>query len=160
LNPILQKILAATGLTRRGELTQATQTIQKALAEAGIAAGPGSARAEVPTSAKPEPADVLDGLVREIDVIPVDIAAADLGAAPADRGGGGVVDDEATPADAPPDPVARRTPRFSKAPTPPPRARAASSCSSRPASRAVPCRSWSCCMAAPRTRTTSPPARA
>ena len=111
MNPILQKILAATGLTRRGDLTQATQTIQRALAEAGIAAGPGPQRSEAPTSPKPEPVDVLDGLVREVDVIPVDIEAADLGAAPA-----GVVvdDDQATPADAPSDPGARRTPRFSE----------------------------------------------
>ena len=71
MNSFLQKILAATGMTRRGELAEATAAIQQALAEATPAAPP-------PTVAPAPPrddGDVLDGLVREIDVIaPEDIA--------------------------------------------------------------------------------------
>lgn len=66
LNPLLQKILAATGLTRRGDLVEATQAIQRALHEHGTAA---RAEATVPmasASARMESADVLDGLVREV----------------------------------------------------------------------------------------------
>ena len=70
MNPILQKILAATGLTRRGELVEATETIQRALSQAGLADMPRSARAEAPTSPEIDEGDVLDGLVREVDVIP------------------------------------------------------------------------------------------
>jgi len=72
LNPFLQKILAATGLTRRGELGQATHVIQRALAESSVATVAGHPEVEVPTSPIGESADVLDGLVREIDVIPAD----------------------------------------------------------------------------------------
>ena len=43
VNPILQKILAATGLTRRGELVEATETIQRALSRATARRLPASA---------------------------------------------------------------------------------------------------------------------
>ena len=71
MNPILQKLLAATGLTRRGDLVAATEAIQRTLAEATVSAPPGQFGAEAPTSKAPED-NVLDGLVREIDVIPVE----------------------------------------------------------------------------------------
>ena len=71
MNPILQKLLAATGLTRRGDLVAATEAIQRTLAEATVSAPPGPFGAEAPTSKAPED-NVLDGLVREIDVIPVE----------------------------------------------------------------------------------------
>jgi hypothetical protein len=71
VNPILQKLLAATGLTRRGDLVAATEAIQRTLAEATVSAPPGPFGAEAPTSKAPED-NVLDGLVREIDVIPVE----------------------------------------------------------------------------------------
>ena len=66
LNPLLQKILSATGLTRRGDLVEATQAIQRALH-----GEPTSPRASAPTSNGSTPAasssaEVLDGLVREI----------------------------------------------------------------------------------------------
>ena len=66
MNPLLQKILAATGLTRRGDLVEATQAIQRALR-----AEPTTSRATAPssngsTSAAGAVAEVLDGLVREV----------------------------------------------------------------------------------------------
>ncbi len=73
MNPLLQKILAATGLTRRGDLVEATQAIQRALH--GERAAPRTSapapRSSAPTSngstsAAGTSADVLDGLVREI----------------------------------------------------------------------------------------------
>jgi hypothetical protein len=77
LNSFLKKILAATGLTRRGELVEATEAIQRALAEASAGTAPRTARAEAPTSAAADPADVLDGLVREIDPGPTTPEEAD-----------------------------------------------------------------------------------
>lgn len=73
MNPLLQKILAATGLTRRGDLVEATQAIQRALhgesatprtnAPASVRSAPTSNHS---TSAAGSSAEVLDGLVREI----------------------------------------------------------------------------------------------
>ena len=69
LNPFLQKILAATGLTRRGELTEATAAIQRALAGAVEPARPAeSSRAGGPGNAAAT-AEVLDGLVREVEPV-------------------------------------------------------------------------------------------
>ena len=73
LNPLLQKILAATGLTRSGDLVEATQAIQRALH--GESASPRSSAPtstdSVPTSSRDASvaaasAEVLDGLVQEI----------------------------------------------------------------------------------------------
>jgi poly(hydroxyalkanoate) depolymerase family esterase len=75
VNPILQKILEATGLTRRGDLVAATDAIQRTLAEAAVAAPPPRFEAEPPLGDSPRRTDVLDGLVREIDVIPVETPA-------------------------------------------------------------------------------------
>ena len=72
MNPILQKILNATGLVRRGELVEATAAIQRALAGAVAPAASRDTRAEAPTSPAAEDPDTLDGLVREIDVIRAD----------------------------------------------------------------------------------------
>ncbi|MEO5881584.1 MAG: PHB depolymerase family esterase, partial [Caldimonas sp.] len=72
MNPILQKILAATGLTRHGELAKATTAIQQALAEARIGTAPREPQVEAPTSSTTAATDVLDGWVREIDVLPVE----------------------------------------------------------------------------------------
>ena len=73
MNSILQKLLAATGLTRRGELVEATEAIQRALAGA-VTAPPAAARPAAPAAAGPSSAEVLDGLVREVASAP---AAAD-----------------------------------------------------------------------------------
>jgi poly(hydroxyalkanoate) depolymerase family esterase len=81
LNSFLKKILAATGMTRRGELAEATAAIQQALAEATPAAAPPPTAA--PAAPPRDDGDVLDGLVREIDVIvPEDIAEPAAAAAP------------------------------------------------------------------------------
>ena len=80
MNPLLQKILSATGLTRRGNLVEATQAIQRALQEEASPARwtpPASAGAE---SAAATSADVLDGLVREVETMrdmPVAVPATD-----------------------------------------------------------------------------------
>jgi poly(hydroxyalkanoate) depolymerase family esterase len=71
VNPILQKLLAATGMTRRGDLVAATEAIQRTLAEATASASPARFGAEAPTSPSAE-GEVLDGFVREIDIIPVE----------------------------------------------------------------------------------------
>ncbi|MCE9660061.1 MAG: PHB depolymerase family esterase [Burkholderiales bacterium] len=70
LNSFLHKLLAATGLTRRGDLVEATDAIQRALAEASGRPKAGFARAEAPTSTAAASADVLDGLVREVELEP------------------------------------------------------------------------------------------
>jgi poly(hydroxyalkanoate) depolymerase family esterase len=71
LNSFLQKLLAATGLTRRGELVEATEAIQRALAGATTGApaafGPKPA---APVSAGTTSVEVLDGLVHELDTVP------------------------------------------------------------------------------------------
>jgi len=71
VNPILQKLLAVTGMTRRGDLVAATEAIQRTLAEATNLAPSRQFGAEAPTSKAAED-DVLDGMVREIDVIPIE----------------------------------------------------------------------------------------
>jgi poly(hydroxyalkanoate) depolymerase family esterase len=102
LNPFLQKILAATGLTRRGALVEATQVIQRALVESRAPTFTGSAEVEVPTSPKAESTDVLDGLVREIDVIPAEGGVVSVDTSPA-AGEKAVVEADDPPAvDAPP----------------------------------------------------------
>ena len=75
MNPILHKILAATGLTRHGDLVEATRAIQRALTGAGADTMPVSRQGEVPTSSAPSSspvasADVFDGLVREVEATP------------------------------------------------------------------------------------------
>ena len=74
MNPLLKKILAATGMTRRGDLVDATAAIQQALTDA--AGTPRQPHAEPPAPAAGPDSDVLDGLVREIDVIPSEEVAA------------------------------------------------------------------------------------
>jgi len=78
LNHFLQKLLAATGLTRRGDLVEATQAIQRALAEARPLTEvlQSTARGEAPTSARPVSAEVRDGLVREVETTPAPAPAA------------------------------------------------------------------------------------
>ena len=71
MNPLLHKLLAATGLVRRGDLVEATAAIQQALAGAGMAARPGSPRAEAPPAPGDDENDLLDAGVRESDVIPL-----------------------------------------------------------------------------------------
>jgi poly(hydroxyalkanoate) depolymerase family esterase len=66
LNSFLHKLLAATGLTRRGDLVEATEAIQRALAESSGFSQPTTARGVAPTSAAAAPAEILDGLVREV----------------------------------------------------------------------------------------------
>ena len=75
VNPILQKLLAAAGLTRRGDLVAATEAIQRTLAEATVSAPPGQFGAEAPTSARTvspgvASGDVIDVEVREVEVFP------------------------------------------------------------------------------------------
>lgn len=93
MNSILQKIFAATGLTRSGDLVGATSAIQQALAGAG-ASIPRPAGAEAPTSPAARESHVLGGWVREID-------------------GGVVVDDEGR-AEAPATDGRPRTGRFTE----------------------------------------------
>ena len=82
MNPFLKKILAATGMTRRGDLVEATAAIQQALTD--TASTPRQPQAEPPPPAADQDNDVLDGLVREIDVIPPEeVAAPSAKAAPA-----------------------------------------------------------------------------
>jgi len=103
VNPILQKILAVAGLTRRGELVEATAAIQRALAGALPTDKPMGAH----TSRFAPSADVLDDCVRELDVIPVDTQPGvwDVEAA---------VEVDDLPLDAPPPETDRpRTGRFS-----------------------------------------------
>ncbi len=72
LNSFLQKILAATGLTRRGELVEATAAIQRALAEASTSpAARAAPREEAHTFTGVGSTVVIDGLVREVDTTPV-----------------------------------------------------------------------------------------
>ena len=110
LNPILQKILAATGLTRRGELVEATAAIQRALSGGKRRAHLRDPRAEAPTSPAADEADVLDGLVREIDVIP----AADVSRAADPGGSDAAVDADDLLVDVPPVADRPRTGRFSE----------------------------------------------
>ena len=74
MNPILQKILAVTRLTRRGDLVEATAAIQQALADATpaprAAEAPRPTAVPTPTVEGPGKGEILEGLVREIDVIP------------------------------------------------------------------------------------------
>ncbi len=70
VNSLLQKLLAATRITRRGDLVEATEAIQRALAEASGGAKAGFARTEAPTFNGSASAVVLDGLVREIEPEP------------------------------------------------------------------------------------------
>ena len=105
MNPILKKILAATGLTRRGNLVEATAAIQQALADAPTS--PRSPQPQAP-SAPPggDDGDVLDGLVREIDVLaPEDLARAPV-EAPEDLA--------PAPVEAPPDLDREATGRFTE----------------------------------------------
>jgi poly(hydroxyalkanoate) depolymerase family esterase len=74
VTPFFKKILAATGMTRRGELVEATAAIQQALTDTASAAS--KPQAEPPPPATGQDSDVLDGLVREIDVIPAEEVAA------------------------------------------------------------------------------------
>jgi poly(hydroxyalkanoate) depolymerase family esterase len=76
VNPILQKILAATGLTRRGELVAATEAIQRTLAEAVAPVARAPAGPAGPSDAGAAAQDVLDGLVREVDDLPVEAPSA------------------------------------------------------------------------------------
>ncbi|MGZ5276525.1 MAG: extracellular catalytic domain type 1 short-chain-length polyhydroxyalkanoate depolymerase [Caldimonas sp.] len=75
MTPFLQKILAATGLTRRGHLAEATQAIRKALAgtagpaREGAPVRPETASASASPAAPAGSAEVLDGLVREVEPI-------------------------------------------------------------------------------------------
>jgi poly(hydroxyalkanoate) depolymerase family esterase len=67
LNSFLQKIMAATRLTRRGNLVEATEAIQRALVPEAVASHAGApAQAWNATSAAVS-ANVLDGLVREVE---------------------------------------------------------------------------------------------
>jgi len=98
-----KKILAVAGLTRRGELVEATAAIQRALAGALPTDKPMGAH----TSRFAPSADVLDDCVRELDVIPVDTKPGvwDVEAA---------VEVDDLPLDAPPPETDRpRTGRFS-----------------------------------------------
>ncbi len=61
MNSYLQKILSATGLTRRGDLVEATRAIQRAL-HGGAATAPSSSPGQTSAAS----ADVLDGLIREV----------------------------------------------------------------------------------------------
>jgi poly(hydroxyalkanoate) depolymerase family esterase len=85
VNPLLQKLLTATGLTRKGQLVEATQAIQRALTGASKSAPayaghqPRSS-AFHRSSAGTSGVDVLDGLVHELDPPP----AAGLGGAEVD----------------------------------------------------------------------------
>lgn len=68
MNSFLKKILAATGLTRRGNLVEATEAIQRALAPEALASRAAApVRAEKALSAFAPAADVFDGLVREVE---------------------------------------------------------------------------------------------
>ena len=70
LKPFLQKIFAATGLTRRGDLTEATAAIQRALAGGVEPARPvASPRGERAANGVAATAEVLDGLVREVEPV-------------------------------------------------------------------------------------------
>jgi len=102
VNPILQKILAATGLTRRGELAEATAAIQRALAEAGTTTMPGVWPMGAPTSARTvsrgvDSGDVIDVEVREVEVLPADADPVDT--QPALWEAEDVIDVENLPAD-------------------------------------------------------------
>ena len=74
MNPFLKKIVAATRLTRLGQVSEATAALQRALRAAAAGA------AERHTNARERDSTVLDGLVREADPRP---AAAPAGAGPA-----------------------------------------------------------------------------
>ena len=67
LNSFLKKILAATRLTRRGDLGQATAAIQRALAQEAPAARPAASAHAAGASNGAADAQVLDGLVREVE---------------------------------------------------------------------------------------------
>jgi poly(hydroxyalkanoate) depolymerase family esterase len=67
VNPLLQKLLSATGLVRRGNLVEATQAIQRALQGEVTPATSAMPVASRQASAVTASADVLDGLVREIE---------------------------------------------------------------------------------------------
>ena len=86
MNPLLQKILSATGLTRRGNLVEATQAIQRALQGEVTPAKSAAPESSRQAPAAPASADVLDGLVREVEparhapiAIPETEARADAG---------------------------------------------------------------------------------
>jgi poly(hydroxyalkanoate) depolymerase family esterase len=66
LNHFLQKIFAATGLTRRGRLAEATHSIQQALGVHGAPRASGATQAEPVKARTQAPGDILDGLVREV----------------------------------------------------------------------------------------------
>ncbi|MEO8526530.1 MAG: PHB depolymerase family esterase [Caldimonas sp.] len=67
MNSFLKKIIAATGLTRRGSVVEATEAIQRALKPEAVASHGGAPlRAETAATAVMA-ADVLDGLVREVE---------------------------------------------------------------------------------------------
>ena len=74
MSNFLKKILAATGLTRRGHLVEATATLQRALADhvaATMPSAPATDPAAMKTIAPTKPGgplddDVLDGLVHEV----------------------------------------------------------------------------------------------
>jgi poly(hydroxyalkanoate) depolymerase family esterase len=74
MNPLLQKILLATRLTRRGDLVAATETIQRTLAEATASVTATRFEPEAEPAAPAAADDVLEGLVHEIDVGPAEPA--------------------------------------------------------------------------------------
>jgi poly(hydroxyalkanoate) depolymerase family esterase len=67
VNPLLQRILSATGLVRRGDLVEATQAIQRALQGEVTPAKSATPVASRQALAMTASADVLDGLVREVE---------------------------------------------------------------------------------------------
>ena len=66
MNPFLQKIFAATGMTRRGRLVEATHSLQQALAAQVAAGASGDSGTERVEPGPQAAGDVLDGVVREI----------------------------------------------------------------------------------------------
>ena len=114
LNPLLQKILAAAGLTRRGELVEATQVIQRALAESHNTTAPSNTGVRAHTSQDVESADVLDGLVREIHVFPAEGEAPSVDASPAAGEEAGGEADDFPAGDAPPAADGPDTGRFTE----------------------------------------------
>ncbi|MEP7301135.1 MAG: PHB depolymerase family esterase [Caldimonas sp.] len=112
MNSFLKKIVAATGLTRRGQLAEATAAIQRALTGAST-----DYRADSPQSEREDSArtseDVLDGLVREVEPAPRIASHASLAdplrPRPAGAAGpaAGSADDPADAAADPADPATR-----------------------------------------------------
>jgi len=83
VNPLLKKILSATGLTRQGRLTEATAAIQRALVDTAESApafngtGPWSTsplRRTTDAGSSGATATVIDGAVREVDAEPAGLA--------------------------------------------------------------------------------------